>query len=127
MTRPSVVLDTNIVVSAHLSPKGIPMTLLDLALAGRVDLYVSPAILDEYEGVMRRGKFRFHPRVLERSLRDIRETAILVHPRIKLSVCKDPKDNMFVECAEAASADVLITGNLRDFPNHWKQTKIVNP
>jgi predicted nucleic acid-binding protein len=33
---------------------------------------------------------------------------------------------MFVECADAARADYLITGNERDFPKFWKNTKIIS-
>jgi len=38
----------------------------------------------------------------------------------------DPADNMFVECADAARADYLVTGNLRHFPKFWKNTKIIS-
>jgi prevent-host-death family protein len=34
-------------------------------------------------------------------------------------------DNMFLECADAARADYLITGNQRHFPRFWKKTKII--
>ena len=39
--------------------------------------------------------------------------------------CDEP-DNRFLECAEAAGADYLVTGNKRDFPARWKKTEIVN-
>jgi len=32
---------------------------------------------------------------------------------------------MFLECADQARADYLITGNTRHFPKFWKATKIV--
>jgi uncharacterized protein len=34
--------------------------------------------------------------------------------------------NRFLECAEAASADCLFTGNKRNFPKRWKTTVVVN-
>jgi predicted nucleic acid-binding protein len=37
----------------------------------------------------------------------------------------DPADNIFIECADAARADYLITGNVRHFPKFWKSTKII--
>ena len=40
-------------------------------------------------------------------------------------VTSDPADDMFVECADAARADYLITGNQRHFPAFWKNTKII--
>jgi predicted nucleic acid-binding protein len=42
-------------------------------------------------------------------------------------VSSDPDDNMFLECADAARADDLITGNHRHFPKFWKKTKIITP
>ena len=38
----------------------------------------------------------------------------------------DPSDNMFLECADEARADYLITGNQRHFPRFWKATKVVS-
>lgn len=35
--------------------------------------------------------------------------------------------NMFLECADAARADYLISGNQRHFPAFWKGTKIISP
>jgi predicted nucleic acid-binding protein len=39
----------------------------------------------------------------------------------------DESDNRFLECAEAAQADYLVSGNTRHFPKKWKQTSIVTP
>jgi uncharacterized protein len=43
-----------------------------------------------------------------------------------VQACSDPDDDCFLECAEAAQADFLITGNKRHFPKRWKGTEIVN-
>ena len=45
----------------------------------------------------------------------------------RVEVTSDPDDNIFVECADAARADFLITGNRKHFPAFWKNTKIVTP
>ena len=47
-------LDTNVVVSAHLNAEGFERHVLDLALAGKLQMAVSEAILTEYDGVLRR-------------------------------------------------------------------------
>ena len=44
----------------------------------------------------------------------------------RLSACPDGDDNRFLECAAAAEADYLVTGNKRHFPMQWKKTRIVN-
>ncbi len=44
----------------------------------------------------------------------------------KVSISPDPADNRFLECAEAAQADYLVTGNKRHFPERWGKTVVVN-
>jgi predicted nucleic acid-binding protein len=48
-----------------------------------------------------------------------------VKPSRALQVTKDPDDNKFLECADAARADYLVTGNQRHFPKFWKNTKVI--
>ena len=51
--------------------------------------------------------------------------AYFVAPSGPLQVTSDPADNIFLECADAARADYLITGNQCHFPKFWKKTKII--
>lgn len=55
----------------------------------------------------------------------IRHRSYLVKPKLRLEVAGDPEDNKFLECADSARADYLVTGNRRHFPKFWKQTKVV--
>ena len=55
-----IVLDTNVVVSAFLSPEGPPGRVLALVTAERVDLLLDDHILAEYDDVLRRAKFDVH-------------------------------------------------------------------
>jgi uncharacterized protein len=48
-----------------------------------------------------------------------------VAPMRHLSVTRDPHDNIFLDCADAARADYLITGNQKDFPGFWKQPNLL--
>jgi len=43
----------------------------------------------------------------------------------RLKVAGDPGDDKFLECADAARADYLVTGNTRHFPKFWKKTKVI--
>ena len=52
-----VVLDTNVVVSACLTPEGAPATIVELALLGAFTLCLSPAVLAKYREVLAREKF----------------------------------------------------------------------
>ena len=113
---PKAVYDTNIIISAALSPSGIPSSLLALAFERTVQLYVSPIILAEYAEVLSRPKFALSPRVITGLMRRITGAAVLVHPTRTLSVCSDESDNRFLECAQEASAGYVVTGNKRHFP-----------
>jgi len=121
-----LVLDTNIVVSAALKPSGLPRTVLLLALTRPARLYVSPPLLAEYRDVLSRQELRIR-RALQRQFLDLlRNRAHLIFPSRRIAAASDPADNIFLECADAARADYLITGNPRHFPPFWKQTKIIS-
>ena len=80
----------------------------------------------EYAEVLARPELHI-PRGLQRQVIDlIRRNSRLMKSSRTLSIAADPDDNRFLECADASRADYLITGNLRHFPSHWKQTKVVN-
>jgi putative PIN family toxin of toxin-antitoxin system len=126
MRLTKVVLDTNVVVSAHLKAGGLEAFVLDLALASKLQLYVSPDVLAEYEEVLRRPRFRIESKKITQSLRLIKKRAKNVKPTLTLSVSPDTDDNRFLECAEAANADYLVTGNTRHFPAKYRDTLVVN-
>jgi putative PIN family toxin of toxin-antitoxin system len=121
-----VVLDTNVVVSAHLNRDGFEHLVLRLGLARQIQLYFTNEIFAEYEEVLRRKKFAIDPAKVTASLKNIRRAGILVHPKRTVSVSSDPDDNRFLECAGATRADYLVTGNKRDFPKTFGKTRVVN-
>jgi len=121
------VLDTNVVISAHLSPEGQQALILGLAIAGHFRCFVSEALLEEYEGVLRRERFGLSPRNVTQSIRIIRKTTTLVIPKRKLDVSRDSDDNKVVECALEARADYIVTGNTRHFPSRFQDIRIVLP
>ena len=121
-----VVLDTNVVVSAVLTRGGAEAHALDLAAARKIQLYITEAILTEYEGVLRRSKFnRLSSKGIDTALDVIRRVAIVVNPKETLAVSPDEDDNRFLECADAADADYLVTGNKRHFPEQWKKCMVI--
>jgi len=120
-----LVVDTNIVVSAALKPEGLQRTVLLLALTRPAQLYVSAPIVEEYRTVLSRPEFQIRKGLRQQFLQLIENNARFVAPARHLQVTTDPGDNMFVECADVAGADYLITGNTRHFPQYWKRTKII--
>lgn len=122
-----VVLDTNIIVSACLRPEGAPATIVELALLGAFILCLSPDVLSEYKEVLSRPKFsRQSARIVE-LLAGIEEISELVIPTTRVVLSPDEEDNRLLECAEAAEAEMLVTGNQRHFPKHFGNTRIVTP
>jgi putative PIN family toxin of toxin-antitoxin system len=122
-----VVPDTNVVVSALLQPLGPPAQVLTLALSGSLQLCVSGAVYAEYEEVIRRPRFGRSNDVIAGILQAIREHGIWVRPTVQVTACSDPDDDILLECAQAAKAEYLVTGNLRHFPASWEGTRIVTP
>jgi uncharacterized protein len=124
---PTGVYDTNVIVSAILKPGSIPASLVALAMEGSVRLILSPAILEEYREVLKRPKFGFDPGAVDAFLQDIEKAALMVYPTKRVRRALDEPDNRILECAQAAKAHYLVTGNKKHFPfSQFKGTKIVS-
>ena len=126
MPRVKVVLDTNIVVSAHLKAEGFERFVLDLALASKLQLFITAEILTEYREVLLRPKFALDPELVKALIDLIRAKSRRVKATKRITVSADPEDNKFIECADQAKADYLVTGNKRHFPKPWSGTQVVN-
>jgi uncharacterized protein len=121
-----LVIDTNVVVSAALKPEGLQRTVVLLAMTKPDLWYVSDAIVSEYAMVLARPELKIRRRLRQQLLQLIKNHTRVVSPSRLAQVTADPADNMFVECADAARADYLVTGNQRHFPKFWKNTKIIS-
>ena len=108
------VVDTGVIVSA-LAFGGTPRAAL-LELVGRSVLFVSPALLDEYRAVpgellATRKITQEQWRVLVAATGAFVASARTVTPAARIRVCRDPGDDMVLECCVAARADLLLTGD----------------
>src|ERR1035437_7678670 len=123
-----VVFDTSVLYSAILKPKGVPAAVFDFVSSGLVIPCVSPAVLAEYQDVLLdRPALRPYPQQAQRVLDILASVAMRVTPIQPLSISDHESDNRFYECAAAASADYIITGNLKHFNQSHKKTQIVTP
>ena len=122
----SLVLDTNVVVSANLNPEGCEALVMALALNRKVRCFVSRPILGEYERVLLYPRLKFDAREVARFLAILRKSARMVTPARTITESVAEADNRFLECAEAAHAEFLVTGNKRHFPKRWNETQVVN-
>jgi uncharacterized protein len=122
-----VVLDTNVIVSALLQPLGPPAQILVLALSKSIQMYVSDPVFAEYEEVIGRPKLKRNDTTIAATLKGMRECGMWVTPTEAVRACADLDDDIFVECALAANAAYLVTGNLKHFPSSWRGVQVVGP
>lgn len=110
-----VVLDTNVLISGLLSPHGTTGRVVDVVLAGQLVLLADDRIFAEYAEVLGRAKFGFRAEDVTDVLNYLRATAERVSA-LPLGVdLPDSADLPFLEVAAAGGADVLVTGNTRDY------------
>jgi putative PIN family toxin of toxin-antitoxin system len=122
-----LVIDTNVLVSAAIKPAGLPRTVLLLALTRPARLYISQSIFEEYSDVLARPELKIRKGLRLQLLQFIKSHSHFVKPARRLNVTHDPDDNIFLECADAARADYLVTGNQKHFPKFWKNAKVISP
>ena len=122
-----LVIDTNILVSAAIKPAGLQRTVFLIAISKPARLYVSQLVLEEYSEVLARPELRIRKGLRLQLLQLIKNHGHTVVPTRQLEATTDPADNIFLECADVARADYLVTGNQKHFPRFWKKTKVVTP
>ena len=123
--RPLVVIDTNVFLSAYVWG-GIPKQVIKLWQNGRFNLLYSTEALFELVSLL--AVFKFDPDRIKKIKQEIEERAKKIIPSEKVTLCRDPKDNQFLELCLAASADYLITGD-KDLLvlKKFQQTQIFSP
>jgi len=80
------------------------------------EISVSPELLQEYRDVpsilLASRKIDFDQfRALIAGIAAVVAVARTVHPRERIKRCRDPKDDMVLECCRAAGAEYLVTGD----------------
>ncbi|NCR21029.1 MAG: putative toxin-antitoxin system toxin component, PIN family [Microcystis aeruginosa L111-01] len=107
------VIDTNVIVSSVLSPKSKPNTAFKKAQHLGI-IIVSPATWQELETVLSRPKFDRYISLDERKqfLLDFSETVEFVSKiDFRTDICRDTKDNKYLELAVNGKAESIITGD----------------
>lgn len=123
-----VVLDTNVYISAILFG-GLCEEILKLAGQGSFELVISKNIIVETESLLKE-KFKWSKKQISETLTYIKDVAVVINPEISLSVIKeDPSDDKIIECAVAAKADYIVTGDRNHLLpiKEYKGIKIMSP
>ena len=111
----SAVIDTNVIISAAISPTGNPAKIVNMVLDKTIQIYLSAQILAEYEEVLSRTEFNFSSEKQNAFLFGIRESGILTEPSVSGIPLPDESDRIFYDTAKESGA-ILISGNLKHYP-----------
>ena len=83
---------------------------------------VSPVLTDdifrEYGEDLRRRKFNFPEDSVSELLEEIKKRSILVNPAVSDLELPDDKDRPFLDALLSEDDAILVTGNLKHFPQH---------
>jgi putative PIN family toxin of toxin-antitoxin system len=79
----------------------------------------------EYREVLARPKMNIRKGLRQQLLQLVKSYAHSVAPTRQFQVTRDADDNKFLECADVARADYLVTGNQWHLPKFWKRTKVI--
>jgi uncharacterized protein len=108
MNKIRIVLDSNVILSAALFKNSSPRQAFDKAMTNG-QIMMSTATLAELQDIFNRPKF---DRYLSKSSRtDFLNDLIAVEIIQSFSVCRDPKDDKFLELAVNGNADYIVTGD----------------
>lgn len=125
-----IVADTNVLVSALLTSRGLPREILTKASRGEIRLVLSPAILLEIVSVFSRPELRslIPESRISHLVSLLHESARIVKTNEAIHACRDSKDNRILECAAAGKVDGIVTGD-KDLLvlNPFRGIPILNP
>ncbi len=120
-----VVFDTNIFISAFVIPGSKAEEAYLRALRRDFALYSSVAILTETAQKLRE-KFNWQNVKITRLLNTIAKVATVTKTQPHLHLLRDEPDNRVLECAEAASADFIVTGDKHLLSlKHFQNSRII--
>lgn len=106
-----VVFDTNVVASASFW-RGVPFDCLAAWAQGRCEAVVSPTLLAEYHETAEELALEYPKRPFANWADALTESATLIFPSERArGATPDPDDEMILECALAAEADYIVSGD----------------
>ncbi|MBI2137721.1 putative toxin-antitoxin system toxin component, PIN family [Candidatus Woesearchaeota archaeon] len=110
-----LILDTNTIVSAFFWEEN-EAELFRKIEEGRAELCITIEILKEVEEVIKRPKFNevmkkavSTPDQIMQKISSL--SHLIIAPKLNTKLCRDEKDNKFLECAESAKADYIVSGD----------------
>ena len=123
-----VVVDTNVLVSAFLTPNGACASVFRWCALHHDEWLVTPALIAEYERVLLRPCFGFAQPTVKALIALLNECAVDdVEPVIVPMTGASREDLQFLSAANCYGARFLVTGNAKHFPTCHGPVRIVSP
>jgi putative PIN family toxin of toxin-antitoxin system len=108
--KTTVVLDTNIFISAILY-KGKPLKILQLCtIENEINISMSPELLAELIGKLK-YKFGIKNQTLKKLQHELEASLKYVLPEYRTRICRDADDNKIIDLAIFSDAGFIITGD----------------
>ncbi|MHB9293328.1 hypothetical protein Holit_02449 [Hollandina sp. SP2] len=111
-----VVLDTNIIVSAFINPKGVPGEVISLLLSRKITICYDNKIFSEYMEVLKKSKFSFNNMLVDEFLDFISNNGEYIISEPQKIKFDDEDDKVFYDVYKSSDAKYIITGNKKHFP-----------
>jgi putative PIN family toxin of toxin-antitoxin system len=109
------VVDTNVLVRALIKPHGTVGPVLLRLRHGEYTLLYAGSLLEELVDVLNRPRIREKYRLTDLDIQAVVSLILLrgevVVPEERITACRDPKDDKFLEVAVAGKADVIVSGD----------------
>lgn len=106
----NILIDTNVFISALLKSKNC-ILILEALKQDKFKLILSEKIIEEILIVAENPEFELTEYEIEELKELLREKAEIIEPSEQISICRDPKDNIVLECALAGKSDFIVTGD----------------
>ncbi|MEW6040521.1 MAG: putative toxin-antitoxin system toxin component, PIN family [Elusimicrobiota bacterium] len=123
----SVVIDTNVFISALWGSEACRQ-IYELLKEDKFHLAISDDLLSEIKRTLNRLKFNLQKEEVIDIAEHIRQKAKKIFPKETILLCRDPKDNIILECALAGKVDFIVTGD-KDLLslNSFRNIPIITP
>jgi putative PIN family toxin of toxin-antitoxin system len=106
-----IVLDTNVFISGVFF-SGPPSIILQAWRDSKIQIILSEEILEEYQRVAEELSSKFPAVDIDRIIELLTIYGEVFETKgISVSVCEDPNDNKFIECAIASNSKLIVSGD----------------
>ena len=106
----NIVLDTNIVASAIFFG-GKPREVVELLFLENIHSYVTTEIVEEYEETIEYLKNKYPGKKPQLPLTQIISACNVIDSTSQITICRDPDDDKFINCAKDAQAIYIVRGD----------------